>query len=137
MLSDELLSGRVSISSLTDWIKRWLPLLTWMVAIFVISGQTKEEIPAFGMWDLLIKKASHFLAYGFLALLAWWAVKEWQRPLLWALIITIGYAISDELHQTFVPTRNGTLADVIIDALGGITMLLILWGYNQRLKMKD
>jgi VanZ family protein len=28
------------------------------------------------------------------------------------------YAISDEIHQTFVPTRTGSLTDVFIDSVG-------------------
>lgn len=105
---------------------RWLPLLLWMAIIFYISGRTKTEVPSFGTWDLLVKKGSHFLAYGFFALLAWWAVRDWKRPFLSAFIITALYAASDEWHQSFVPTRHGQPADVLIDTLGGLTMLLLL-----------
>ncbi|MCP4425990.1 MAG: VanZ family protein, partial [Chloroflexi bacterium] len=62
------------------------------------------------------------------ALLAWLllrAMGEAERPYLYAFIITVLYAVSDEFHQTFVPGRGGRLPDVLIDALGGLTALLV------------
>jgi VanZ family protein len=35
-------------------------------------------------------------------------------------VLAVLYAISDEVHQSFVPTREGTLRDVIIDAIGAL-----------------
>jgi VanZ family protein len=104
---------------------RWLPLLSWMGAIFIMSNQPKTNIPSFGVWDLLVKKGSHFLAYGVLASLALRVTdgEGRKRPYLWALLLTILYAISDEFHQTFIPGRNGMLMDVFIDSLGGLTAL--------------
>ena len=40
------------------------------------------------------------------------------------LLISVVYAISDEIHQTFVPTREGRIRDVFIDSLG-ITIMYI------------
>ena len=123
-------------------VVRWLPLLLWMAIIFYMSGRTRDEVPSFGAWDLLVKKGAHFLAYGLCALLAWGAVQGWKRPLrhhsmrplLFAAIITILYAASDEIHQTFVPTRHGQPLDVLIDTLGGLTMLLIIWWWSEKNK---
>jgi VanZ family protein len=41
------------------------------------------------------------------------------------IIISILYAISDELHQFFVPGRNFSLIDIFLDSLGIITASLI------------
>jgi VanZ family protein len=41
-------------------------------------------------------------------------------------LITVLYAMSDEYHQTFIPGRNGTVMDVVIDSLGGLTALFSL-----------
>lgn len=105
---------------------RWLPLLVWLGAIYVLSDQPKSGIPSFGVWDWLIKKGSHFTAYGVLAVLAWWAFAGGKRPYRWAFVLTVLYATSDEFHQTFIPGRNGSPIDVIIDSLGGLTALFIL-----------
>lgn len=42
-------------------------------------------------------------------------------------MICILYAISDEVHQLFVPGRGGQVRDVIIDSAGAIAGIL---GYN-------
>lgn len=104
---------------------QWLPLMLWMAAIFLVSSQSKQDIPSFDAWDTLVKKGGHFLAYLILAVLARRATDGADRPWLWAILITIGYAISDEWHQRFVPTRQGSGMDVLIDAAGGIMGLLI------------
>jgi len=126
---------------ITRQLWRWLPLLIWMGLIFWLSSQTRSEVPSFGVWDLLVKKGAHFLGYGLLALLAYFAMagersgSVEKRPFLIALLITILYAMSDEWHQRFVPTRNGTAVDVLIDSLGGIAALAVLWGWlTYRLK---
>ena len=40
------------------------------------------------------------------------------RGIITAAAIAIAFAISDEWHQSFVPARNGTAQDVLIDSLG-------------------
>lgn len=42
----------------------------------------------------------------------------------WAVSLAIMYAMTDEYHQTFVPTRAGTWADVAIDGCG---VVLAVW----------
>jgi len=125
---------------------RWLPLLFWMAVIFYMSGRSHSEVPSFGVQDLLVKKGGHFFAYGFFALLAWWAMMggKWTRQhhttrsFLSVFIITLLYAISDEIHQSFVPTRHGKPLDVLIDMLGALTMLLILyWWMGKQEKKKE
>lgn len=76
-------------------------------------------MPEYGQWDLLIKKAGHFIAYAILALLGRWA----GLNSISALLLSLAYAVSDEFHQRFVPGRNGTPLDVIIDGLGAATAL--------------
>jgi VanZ family protein len=61
-----------------------------------------------------------------LSVLAWRVFEGGKRPYLWAILLTILYAVSDEYHQTFVPGRNGQLADVLIDSLGGLIALFSL-----------
>lgn len=120
------------VSASTGWrwfLVRVLPLLLWMAAIFVVSHQPSSNIPSFGFWDKLLKKGGHFLAYALLALLAYRVTGTTKRPFLWALAITALYAISDELHQTFVSGREGSIADVLIDCSGGVTSLVLLRRY--------
>jgi len=41
------------------------------------------------------------------------------------------YAITDELHQKFIPNRQGSLVDVLIDTAGGATTLIALWAFGR------
>ena len=42
-----------------------------------------------------------------------------KEALIWSGVwIGIGYAITDEVHQTFVPGRHGAAYDVVVDAAG-------------------
>ncbi len=102
-------------------------MLFWMGAIFFVSHQPSEALPNYGIWDLLIKKSGHFLAYAILAVLVFRVTMGWQRPYLWAFVITAVYAMSDEFHQQFVVGRTPALGDVLIDCLGAATVLLLLY----------
>ena len=123
---------------------RWLPMLLWMAAIFFISAQPSQELPNLGSWDLFSKKLLHFIAYAILATLALWGIdrgkqlapsKEWG-PFLLAFLITLLYAMSDEYHQTFVPSRHGMAWDVLIDSCGGIAALFLIW-WRKRIKLEQ
>ena len=75
-----------------------------------------------------------------LALLLWRALRKpghgEARPWQWsqagfALALTALYAASDELHQVFVPPRQGSVWDVLLDTLGGAVGLLCLWAVGR------
>jgi VanZ family protein len=116
----------------SSWAWRWLPLLLAMGVIFFASHQPAVDLPDFGLWDVAFKKTGHFLAYAGLALLALRAVLARQRPYLTAFIIVFLFSLSDEFHQTFIPGRNGTLADVAIDMTGSLTCLWLLYWQRQK-----
>lgn len=50
---------------------------------------------------------------------------QWALPL----VICLLYAISDEIHQTFVPNRYGTIRDIGYDMLGASIALLRKYRY--------
>lgn len=101
---------------------QWLLLVIWMAIIFVVSHQPKEAIPAYGRWDLFVKKGGHLVAYGVFAFLA----RRTGLRDASVLVLALAYATSDELHQRFVPGRTGTVVDVFIDLLGSMLSLLLL-----------
>jgi VanZ family protein len=41
--------------------------------------------------------------------------------------MAVAYGLTDELHQSFVPDRNGRLDDVVTDALGAAVGVAIAW----------
>lgn len=107
--------------------------LAWMAVIFVFSSQPKSDIPTFGVWDTLIKKAGHMLEYAILAWLWYRALGRLHGWAAWG--ITALYAASDEFHQSFTPGRHAQIADVIIDAAGAALGLWVAWRLDRRLEL--
>ncbi len=47
-------------------------------------------------------------------------------------LLTVLYAITDEIHQTFVPGRSGRVTDVLIDAAGAAVGVLVMTWLHRR-----
>ena len=78
------------------------------------------------------RKIAHFTEYAILGFLAARAFSTSPRPAIssrWFLIsltLIVVFALIDEYHQTFVPTRTGSVYDSFIDIAGGLTALLVI-----------
>lgn len=107
---------------------RWLPGVGWMVLIFVLSAQPDLPHPASGWMDLLISSAAHVFLFGVLAVLLAWALASQGRGMALAFVLTGLYALSDELHQAFVPGRHPDPLDLGCDLLGA-SLGLALWAW--------
>jgi hypothetical protein len=110
----------------------WLPLFLWCALIFAASSIQVIKTPFLDIKDFIIKKSFHFTEYFILLLLTFRAFKNslnlsLKNNYLLSLLFVILYAVSDEFHQTLVPTREGTLRDVIIDTLGGLAAAYYIW----------
>ncbi len=100
----------------------FLPALALMVLIFAFSAMPSDGEDK-GPIVLLARKLGHFAEYFLLTVLWWWALRTnvgGRRALAPAIAIAIGYAITDELHQSFVDGRVGTWRDVLIDSAGAL-----------------
>ena len=49
-----------------------------------------------------------------------------------ALLLVVIYALLDEFHQSFVPSRTASIYDSAIDIAGGLTVLLVCRLYGKR-----
>ncbi len=101
-----------------------LPVIIYCIMIFwqsslpsIISG------PSFPWEDKIL----HFLGYAFLSLLCardlafekpFWSASKIQ---VLAIVFSALYGLSDEIHQTFVPARTGSVFDFLADFSGSIT----------------
>ncbi len=114
----------------------WLPVLGWMALIFWFSSQADLPHAPDELADFLVKKSLHALEYGVLAALAWRAFRAqgWrERANLAAWTLSALYALSDELHQAFVPGRTARPLDVALDWLGaGLALLVVPYLVKQR-----
>jgi VanZ family protein len=111
------------------------PLLHWLFPN--VSPETEDLVV------LLARKCAHLTEYAIFAFLAWRACRKprWRdpRPWLWsqagvALWFAMFYATTDEFHQTFVPTREGCVRDVMIDSSGAAIGLIALWIFGRLFK---
>ena len=76
--------------------------------------------------SLIIRKLAHFTEYLILGILTYNLIKSYNKKTYIAIIICILYAISDEIHQYFVPGRSCQILDMTIDSIGSLTGIYIL-----------
>ena len=99
----------------------WLPVALWAGLIFALSS-VPDLGTGLGGWDLALRKIAHAAEYAVLgALLVRALGMPWPAFALGAL-----YAVSDEVHQSFVPGREGAPLDVAIDVIG-VACGVLLW----------
>jgi VanZ family protein len=118
----------------------WLPLLAWLALIYWLSDQPKLPHPArrLGISDYLFDYTAHAVTFGILVVLFWrvlaiaptpWPTRWQARSIEAAGLLAALYAVSDELHQRFVPGRWPSLKDLIADLVGVLLAVgaLKLW----------
>jgi VanZ family protein len=102
-------------------LRLWLPVLLWAAVIFALSS-VPDLGTGLGTWDLVLRKIAHAAEFALLGALLLRALSD-ERA---ALAAGIAYAVSDEVHQHFVPGRLGSPLDVAIDAVG-VAIGVALW----------
>lgn len=132
----------------------WIIMIIWMVIIFVMSNQPGEissnqselvlkifrtiGIDLNMYWGelatFIIRKLAHFTEYLILYMLVYNAINTSEngiKKLFLPLIITCIYAITDEVHQYFIPGRVMSIKDILIDSSGGLLGYGILYVYGK------
>lgn len=109
----------------------WLPPFIWMGMIFYMSSQKSIPLTKNVVADFVTFKTLHMIEYAYLFFLfyrAFQSIKIVQSKIagLCAFIIAILYSLTDELHQLFIPTRQGRLRDVLFDIFGMFVMYVII-----------
>ena len=117
----------------------WLPPILWAVMIFAAStGAMSADntgvllhaiLPSsvapwlFETIHFAVRKAAHLTEYAIFGILLFRAIRgdrtgwSWRWALA-AIILAALYAMTDEWHQSFVPSRTASALDVLIDATG-------------------
>jgi VanZ family protein len=107
-------------------VPRWLPAFFFMVVIFTFSSQPSDELPSFADWDYVIKKMGHAVGYGLLSLSYLHFLKYDKKRIWLAWLMAVAYSVTDEFHQSFVPGRHASFADILVfDNLGVVFALLL------------
>ncbi|MDD2689359.1 MAG: VanZ family protein [Candidatus Omnitrophica bacterium] len=114
-----------------------MPVLFVMVIIFYASSIPGKDIPlVFSFQDIVF----HFFIYFLLAWSFSRALKKTYsdiavlKVIFFTLVFGVIYAISDEWHQSFVPHRNVSASDVLVDGMGSLMGGLIYGFRNDKNK---
>ena len=138
--------------SLARFLSRWVPLVLWMGFISFASSvefsaaNTSRIIGPLVLWlfpntsppslELIhwcVRKLAHLSEYALMGILAARAFRTSPRRLFhrrWFLIsicLIVVYALLDEYHQSFVPSRTASIFDSLIDTIGGLVALFVIW----------
>ena len=84
--------------------------------------------------QVAVRKGGHVTGYAMLAILLLRArnaglfVSPWRwESAAFSEIVSTIYAVSDELHQSFVPSRWGSGWDVLLDSIGAAMGIGLIW----------
>jgi VanZ family protein len=101
---------------------RWLAVVAWAGLIFMASNQPGLAVSDDPAVDRPLRQVAHMAVYAVLTLLLAWAMSGSRptsaRTALAAGVLALLYGVTDEWHQTMVPTRHGRPEDLIWDGLG-------------------
>ena len=108
------------------FLKYALPVIIWMIFIFYISSLSHPPTPGPGV--SYFGEFSHFIEYFILSFLFLRMFNGYnlKNGLLLAILFSILYGLTDEIHQLFVPYRTFEIKDLIIDSLGASVILIKL-----------
>ena len=148
---------KIERGGLTNRLWRYAPPIIWATLIFIgssnllsanntssfLAGPLHFLFPGVSEATLLIihftiRKAGHFTEYAILAALLARALRTSSHRILrsrWfliSLLLIIGYALSDEFHQSFIPSRTASVYDSMIDSAGGLFGLIFVWWRRKR-----
>jgi VanZ family protein len=141
-------------SSAKRILKVWLPSAVWLAVIAVESsnfgsaehtGRLLYPIlhflfnldPArFPAWHALLRKTGHVVGYFILSVLFF---RSWRATfprlathwcLQWATVALLSTALVatfDEWHQSFLPSRTGTIRDVVLDTTAALAAQITIF----------
>jgi VanZ family protein len=143
-------------------LKAWIAALLWLGLIAVestnfASAENTSRILylilhfltgvgpfRFLLWHFYIRKGGHFAGYfglSFFLFRAWratfplasasrWSI-QWARI---SFFMTVLVACLDEWHQTYLPSRTGSLRDVLLDSLGALAAQIVIFRLLHRLR---
>ena len=86
--------------------------------------------------QFIVRKSAHFIGYMILGILASGLILYYgniNKKYLLAFLICVIYAISDEIHQLFVPGRAGQVRDVLIDSAGSLLGIILVMAFEKLL----
>ena len=144
----------------TAIIRNYVIVCGWALVIFTLShqpaavssgqsgvivGHLQQAMPGVStaILTFLVRKSAHIIAYFVLGILMYRAlcitIHRWRTRTVasLALLSCSLYAVTDEIHQLFVPGRSGELRDVMIDSIAALVGIgLCMWMMRRQVSRK-
>ena len=120
-----------SIPALHVVPKRWLPLwLDELLASYSLKIGTSGFF-SYGLSlhpEFVVRKLGHFFAFALLGASVYFAVRrKWV-----AIVLTIGLAVLDEVHQGMVPGRDCRFWDMVLDSVAAVYGVVVCRWWERR-----
>ena len=138
-------------------MKKYISLIVltlWMIFIFIMSHTSSIDssnqsgfivnfinnilhIDDVELLETLIRKSAHLFEYFVLGILMINCLRKYniKNHILISIILCFTYACTDEIHQLFIPGRDGNIKDVIIDTLGSFIGIITYKYCKKDIKM--
>ena len=129
-------------------------LILWMIFIFLMSHTSSIDssnqsgvivnfinnilqISNVELLETIIRKLAHLFEYFILGILMISYLKNYdiKNYILISIALCLIYSCTDEIHQVFIPGRNGNIKDVLIDTLGSFIGIIIYKYCKKNIKM--
>ena len=109
----------------------WGPVVAYMGLIFYLSAQSFPPVPG-GIPDWILHGVEYFgfAAVVFRAVSGGLPAAVTGARAATSMAIVAAYAVSDEVHQLFVPYRTADLRDVRSDVVGASLALALCWAWH-------
>jgi VanZ family protein len=118
-----LLGGKINVEKVEPYIDE-------IKVIYVGQEVSVHTKGVEGFIEFFIRKGAHFTVFMVLAFLIYRAFRgsgfSYKKSVIFAPLIAVLYASSDEFHQSLTINRTPMVADVIIDTAGIIMAMIIV-----------
>lgn len=109
---------------------QYLKVLALVLPEYVQNYLIKYLINGNGNLEFLLRKVAHFTEYFILSFIFYRAMivsgSRIKKSIIVTVIFCFLYAVSDEIHQLFVPGRVFAVRDIIIDTSGALLGMAIV-----------
>ncbi|WP_077358419.1 VanZ family protein [Virgibacillus halodenitrificans] len=107
------------------------PLLGWIAFNYHHSVVSIESRGVNGFIEFFLRKGAHVTVFFILCLLFYLAWRKSislpiKKAITLSFLLTIAYAILDELHQGFTPNRTPYAGDVALDGFGAFLAVVFI-----------
>lgn len=114
-------------------VLKWIPSILVMGFIFYLSSIPGNVLDDAGLKNETVHVFGHAFMFLCLYLSYFFALKSHRISFL----LVVLFAVSDELHQSFIPLRSASLFDILVDIIGGTTASFLIWLYTTYLQPKN